>query len=151
MLEAEPDMRSPSKSWVCLAVPVWLASCALSACVGAPDGSPDPSAEKPLVQRSDQGLVDATLTLQGGALDRGPHDFLVGLRATRGDSAAVLMSATASMPAHGHQVGAQGIVRDGDGFRIEQLDLFMSGRWDVALGVEVDATSDVIELALDVP
>ena len=36
-------------------------------------------------------------------------------------------------------------------FHVEHLDLFMSGRWQVTLGVELEARSDTIDFALDVP
>ncbi len=120
-------------------------------CVGAPDDTAALSAEKPLIRGSAQGLVEATIRLSEGRLERGPHDLLVELRATQGDPMPVLVSASASMPAHGHEVSATGISTDSSGYRVEGLDFFMSGRWEVALGVELDGSSDSVDFAIDVP
>jgi hypothetical protein len=129
----------------------------LPACVSAPDDAAHLSRENPLDQRSEQGLVEATVALETNELTRGPNDFLITLRATTadasaGDAAPLLTSVEAVMAAHGHQAGAPSIATDADGrFRVEHLDLFMSGRWQVTLGVELEARSDTVGFALDVP
>jgi hypothetical protein len=127
------------------------------ACVAAPSDAAHLSRENPLDQRSEQGLVEATVALETAELSRGPNDFLITLHATAGDAAASdvapqLTSVEAVMAAHGHHAGAPSIVTDANGaFRVEQLDLFMSGRWQVTLGVELEARSDSVDFALDVP
>ncbi len=123
----------------------------LSACVAAPDDTAQLSAEKPLDQRSEQGFVDATVALDEAALARGPNDFLVTLHAAAGAASPVLTSVEATMAAHGHHASTSDIESDGSAFRVQDLDLFMSGRWQVVLGVELDAHSDVVEFALDIP
>ncbi len=123
---------------------------ALSGCVAAPDDASALGAGKPLNQRSSLGLVDATVTLEGGSLERGPHSFEVTLQAADGDASPQLVSVDASMAAHGHRVSAS-VAPEGERYLIEDLNLFMSGRWQVTLGVELDTRSDVVEFALDVP
>jgi hypothetical protein len=124
----------------------------LSACVGAPDDTAHLGAGNQLDQRSEQGLVDATVQLEAADLARGPNDFLITLRPANGDAAPVLTSVEAVMAAHGHHAGAPSILPDTSGaFRVEHLDLFMSGRWQVTLGVELDTRSDSVDFALDVP
>ena len=129
----------------------------LSACVAAPDDAAHLSRENPLDQRSEQGLVEATVALTTAQLTRGPNDFLITLRraasdTSPGEGAPRLTSVEAVMAAHGHHAGAPSIVPDADGaFRVERLDLFMSGRWQVTLGVELEARSDSVDFALDVP
>jgi predicted small secreted protein len=127
-------------------------SCALlAACVASPDGAGQLSAGQALSQRSNQGLVEATVSLVRPEITRGPNDFSITLSATHGSSTPVLTSVEASMAAHGHHASAASIVGDGQTFRAVSLDLVMSGVWQVALGVELDDSSDLVEFALDVP
>lgn len=128
----------------------------LSACVSAPDDTVRLSRDNPLDQRSEQGLVEATVALETAELTRGPNDFLITLQAVGDGSASGgvprLIGVEAVMAAHGHHAGAPSIVPETDGtFRVEHLDLFMSGRWQVTLGVELEARSDSVDFALDVP
>jgi len=122
----------------------------LVACVGTPDDVAHLNNNQALVQRSEHGLVEATVALDGAALARGPNDFSTTLRADQSSAPAVLKSAAASMAVHGHHASASHIDSDGEQFHFD-LDLFMSGRWQVELGVELDSESDVVEFALDVP
>jgi hypothetical protein len=127
-----------------------LASALLAACVGTPDDVARLNGDRPLVQRSEHGLVDATVALEGSEIARGVNDFSITLRATDGSTRATLKSVDATMAVHGHRADASNIVSDGDAFHTD-LDLFMSGRWQIALGVELETSSDLIEFALDVP
>jgi hypothetical protein len=123
----------------------------LEACVAAPDDVARLSAERPLDRDSSHGLVEARVALENPELTRGPNDFSITLRAAQSSALPVLISVEASMAAHGHRTSAASIVRDGEAFRAVDLDLFMSGRWQVALGVELEDSSDLVEFALDVP
>lgn len=120
-------------------------------CVSAPDDAASLNAGAPLVQRSEAGLVEATVTLGEPELDRGLHTFLVDLSALAGTAPPELVSFQAAMPGHGHRVSAGAIDADGDAYHVQDLDLFMSGRWQVTLGVALDDRSDSVEFALDVP
>ncbi len=128
-----------------------LSSALLSACVQSPDDVAQLNADQPLDQRSERGLVEATVSLDSPEIARGPNDFSIALRAIQSSSAPVLISVEASMVAHGHRASASRIVSDGPTFHAVGLDLFMSGRWQIALGVELEASSDLVEFALDVP
>jgi len=130
-----------------------LAVMSLSGCVGAPSDAQSLNDGKPLVQRSDSGLLSATVTLEAASLTRGQNSFLVELEPAvdAGADAPVLTSAVATMPAHGHSVTATSVVADGPAYRVDDLDLFMSGLWQVDLVVAVGARSDHVEFSLDVP
>jgi hypothetical protein len=127
----------------------------VTACVSTPDDAASLGSGAPLVQRSDAGLVQATVTLGEHELSRGPHTFMVDLSALDGSAQPELLSFEAAMPGHGHRVSAGAIdATDSAGARtyhVQDLDLFMSGRWQVTLGVELDDRSDSVEFALDVP
>lgn len=140
----------PARSRLASLAPIILGSTLLAACVDAPDDAVRLSGEHALVQRSRGGLVEATVALDGSELSRGVNDFSVTLRATEGSSPPVLKSVDATMAVHGHRADASSIISDGEVFHAD-LDLFMSGRWQIALGVELDAASDEVEFALDVP
>lgn len=133
-----------------------LLSVALSfaGCVGAPSDTKSLNGGAQLVQASDGRLVSATVTLDGpSTLTRGPNSFLVRLDPA-GDGGAdtpVLSAASATMPAHGHSVTATEIVAVGTAYRIADLDLFMSGVWQVDLTVALGTRTDDVEFSLDVP
>ena len=68
------------------------------------------------------------------------------------ESGAELVSASALMPAHGHGSPAPKIERAGDGaFVVRDLVLYMSGRWELRLGLRVEAREDEAIVAVDVP
>lgn len=140
-------MRRPRCLPLALAV---LGSALLAACVGAPEGVAQLSGDHALVQRSQQGSVEATVKLDKAHVTRGVNDFSITLRAAEGSREPVLKSVDAVMAVHGHSTSAPNIVSDGELFHAD-LDLFMSGRWQIELGVELDASSDRVEFALDVP
>jgi len=128
-----------------------LSAALQTACVATPDDVAPLDGDHALDQRSSHGLVQATVVLDSPKLTRGPNDFSITLRAGNGSSLPVLTSVEASMAVHGHHASASSIVTEGETFRAVGLDLFMSGRWQIALGVELEASSDLVEFALDVP
>ena len=130
---------------------ITLSAAVLAACVATPDDVARLDGDHALDQRSSHGLVEATVALDAPQLARGPNDFSITLRSDTGVSSPVLTSVEASMAVHGHHTSASSIVDDGGTFRAVGLDLFMSGRWQIALGVELEASSDLVEFALDVP
>lgn len=64
---------------------------------------------------------------------------------------AELASVSALMPAHGHGSPAPLIEHENGGFVIRDLVLYMSGRWELRLGMRVDAQPDEAIVAVDVP
>ncbi|HKO47841.1 MAG TPA: hypothetical protein VJV79_08960 [Polyangiaceae bacterium] len=141
----------PTRSRFIPLAAITVCSALLAACVATPDDVAQLDANRALDQRSSRGLVEATVALDNPQLARGPNDFSIALRAAKGASSPVLTSVDASMVVHGHHASASNILSDGEIFRAVGLDLFMSGRWQIALGVELDDTSDLVEFALDVP
>lgn len=129
---------------------VVLASALLAACVGTPDDVAQLNGDHALVQRSQNGLVEATVALGEGELARGVNDFSIKLHADQSAAVPTLKSVGATMAVHGHHADALSIDDAGGEFHAD-LDLYMSGRWQVELGVELDASSDLVEFALDVP
>src|SRR3954470_13612592 len=121
-----------------------LCSALSAACVASPNDVAQLSGDHPLLQQSQHGLVEATVALEGSELTRGTNDFSIALRPVEGSAAPELISVEASMAAHGHRTSAASIVSEGENFRAVDLDLFMSGRWQIALGVELAASSDVV-------
>ncbi len=67
------------------------------------------------------------------------------------DAAAELVSASALMPAHGHGSPAPAIEPSEDGFVVRDLVLYMSGRWELRLGLRGSAGEDEAIVAVDVP
>lgn len=64
---------------------------------------------------------------------------------------AELASVSALMPAHGHGSPAPTIERTADGFLVSDLVLFMSGRWELRLGLRVGSAEDEAVVEVDVP
>ena len=142
-------MKAPARS-IPLAV-ITLSVALLAACVATPDDVAQLDGDHALDQRSSHGLVEATVALDSPRIARGPNDFSITLHAGEGHSLPVLTSVEASMAVHGHHASASSIAGEGGTFRAVGLDLFMSGRWQVTLGVELGDSSDLVEFALDVP
>jgi hypothetical protein len=130
-----------------------LALVALSGCVSAPSDAQSLNGGNELIQSSESGLVKATVTLEAAMLERGQNSFLVQLSpaADAAADAPMLTGVVATMPAHGHSVSATSIAPEGAAYRIGDLNLFMSGLWQVDLTVSVGAQSDHVEFSLDVP
>lgn len=64
---------------------------------------------------------------------------------------AELTAASALMPAHGHGSPAPVITREGDGYVVKDLVLYMSGRWELRLALRADAHEDEALVGVDVP
>jgi len=141
---------SPLRRFLSLAT-ISLGSALLAACVPSPDDAAQLNAGQSLSQRSEHGLVEAVVSLSSPEISRGPNDFSITLRPLEGSLSPVLTSVDASMAAHGHRASTSAIERDGQTFRVLDLDLFMSGVWQVSLGVEQGESADLVQFSLDVP
>ncbi|HVJ93283.1 MAG TPA: FixH family protein [Labilithrix sp.] len=65
---------------------------------------------------------------------------------------AEVATVSALMPAHGHGAPAPTIEREDDGgYVVRDLVLYMSGRWELRLGLRVDERPDEVLVAVDVP
>lgn len=120
---------------------VWLA---LTACAG-------PAATETSVDLiSDQGLLAAHVQF-AGPVERGENELLVELSPTHGAGEPRLLAVSAVMPAHAHEAHAVSIERTAAGFRANQLNLYMTGRWQVELSLELAESRDSVSLPVDVP
>lgn len=62
-----------------------------------------------------------------------------------------LVAVSALMPAHGHGTRPVVIDRTADGYRVSELVLYMSGRWEVRLSLREGGRDDEALLTVDVP
>ena len=112
-------------------------------------GSPAP-AEPSLSLVSDHRLVDADVQIVT-PVRLGENQLFVDLRAHDGEQGVSLEAVNATMAAHGHEAHAGTIAPTATGYHVSELDLFMSGRWQVELELLIDERSDSISLPVDVP
>jgi hypothetical protein len=117
---------------------------ALSSCAG-----PTP-ADTSVELVSERGLITARVDF-AGPIVRGDNELLVELRAMDGSAQPRLLAVSALMVAHTHRAQAAEIATIGSGFRVERLNLFMTGRWQLELELGLDATADSVSLPVDVP
>lgn len=118
-------------------------SLGLSAC-----SSPEPAAVS-MQLMSESGRVSADVEVVTPVV-RGENELVVQLEALDGGRA-TLVSVDAAMVAHGHRAHAERIEQSEGSFHVGSLDLFMTGRWLIELGLEVDGKSDRASLPVDVP
>ena len=64
---------------------------------------------------------------------------------------AELVSASALMPAHGHGTRPTTVEKTADGYRVANLILYMSGRWELRLEVRAGGRADEAWVTVDVP
>jgi hypothetical protein len=99
---------------------------------------------------SDAGLLEAHVRF-AGPVERGENALLVELAPTSGAGEPRLLAVSAVMPAHAHEAHAGSIERTPSGFRASELNLFMTGRWQVELTLELAGHGDSLSLPVDVP
>ena len=64
---------------------------------------------------------------------------------------AELVGVGALMPAHGHGTRPPGIMRAGDRYQVDDLVLYMSGRWELRFALRHDGHDDEALVTVDVP
>ena len=62
-----------------------------------------------------------------------------------------VLSASAFMPAHGHGTEGATVVRTGDAFVINDISMFMSGKWEITLALRGGEKDDNLRFYVDVP
>lgn len=67
------------------------------------------------------------------------------------NTSAELVGVGALMPAHGHGTHPPGIMRDGDRFRVDDLVLYMKGRWELRFALRHAGHDDEALVTVDVP
>lgn len=124
-----------------------LALCTLlAACSGSEDSSTPELREGTVrVQSRDSNVVDVSAT---EPIKLGKNDLLVTFPSR---ARTELVQASALMPAHGHGSKPPVVERAGDGYRVSNLVLYMSGRWEVRFALRVDGRDDEALVTVDVP
>jgi hypothetical protein len=117
------------------------------ACVAC--SAPEPAATSVTVA-SEHGLVEADVRFVG-PVARGDNELFIALHPRTTMDGAELLAVDASMAAHAHEAHAGSIAVSDSGFRVAQLDLFMTGRWQLELSVAVADQIDSVSLPVDVP
>ncbi len=118
-----------------------------SACVESiPSGTTLVGSEPLELHAEDSGMA-LSVELVGDAVVRGDNAFVVRCS----DAAAALTGVSAVMPGHGHDTSAPSIEPAEDGYRVSGLSLFMPGRWEVTLELDVSGALDRAVFSVDVP
>jgi hypothetical protein len=100
---------------------------------------------------SSAGLASVRISLNGDRLQRGSNSLNVSVVPREASAPVALVGASALMPAHGHSSGRPVLVPVADHYRIDDLVLYMPGRWDVRLDFEIAGEPDESEFSLEVP
>ena len=111
--------------------------------------SPEPAATK-LSLVSDAGLVTAEVRFTA-PVARGDNELVVQLQPRESEGEPRLVAVDATMAAHAHVAHAERIEDEGDAFHVRELDLFMTGRWQVELTLTLQGTEDALSFPVDVP
>jgi hypothetical protein len=124
-----------------------LALCMFIAACGASDDTSTPELREGTVrvQSREATAVDVSTA---EPIKLGKNDLLVTFPSRAGTE---LVQASALMPAHGHGSKPPTVERAGDGYRVSNLVLYMSGRWEVRFALRVDGRDDEALLTVDVP
>jgi len=96
------------------------------------------------VTTRDQGLVEVS-TAEPIKLGKNQ------LRVSPSRATTELVAVSALMPAHGHGTRPVVIDRTEAGYRVSELVLYMSGRWEVRLSLREGGRDDEALLTVDVP
>jgi hypothetical protein len=119
----------------------------VNGCVESGVEGPTLSGSEPLEIRADKSGMAISVALDGDEVVRGENAFLVHFA----DDEARLTAASAVMPGHGHDTASPSIERTETEYRVSGLLLFMPGRWEVTLELEVGGASDQAVFSVDVP
>jgi hypothetical protein len=100
---------------------------------------------------SEGGALEAQVDFEGG-VTRGENTLVIHLRALKDDTTDMGLDAVdALMAAHAHEAHAESVTAAGSAFRASRLDLFMTGRWQIELGLSSAESSDLVSFPIDVP
>jgi hypothetical protein len=118
----------------------------VAACSASEGGSSSElSAGTVRVQSRESVWVDVSTS---APIKLGRNDLVVTFPSTPGTE---LVQASALMPAHGHGSKPPVIERAAEGYRVSNLVLYMSGRWEVRFALRVDGRDDEALVTVDVP
>lgn len=112
--------------------------------------SSPPRAATELTLVSDAGLLAADVSF-AGPVARGRNELRIELTPRGGDGDARLLAVDATMAAHAHVAHAEHIDDAGSTFHVQDLDLFMTGRWQIELSLSLGERADALSFPVDVP
>lgn len=127
-----------------LAFSVFALPC-LTAC-GAEDTTVQVEENKPQDLISNTGSYHVQVATDG--LKAGKNHIRASVVSPR---AGTVVSASAFMPAHGHGTEGAVVTRDGDGYLISDISMFMSGKWEITLALRGGDKDDTLRFYVDVP
>ena len=107
-------------------------------------------AETSVTLSSERGLVQATVRFLG-PVRRGENALVAELSAASPGAEPRLAAVSAFMVTHNHEAHAGSISETDGGFEASELDLFMTGRWQLELELSVAGEPDLLSLPVDVP
>jgi hypothetical protein len=111
--------------------------------------SPEP-AETRLSLVSEQGLLDADVRFVR-PVERGENELFVQLTPHDGEGDPQLLAVDATMAAHAHVARPPHIAQASNGFHVQGLELFMTGRWQIELSLALSDHHDTLSFPVDVP
>lgn len=145
---SQASVRTAERRSFCSALVAAGFSVSLSfSCVESSVQGPTLSGSEPLEIHAEYSGMPISVALDGDSVVRGENAFLVRLS----DAGATLTAASAVMPGHGHDTASPSIERRGSEYRVTGLLLFMPGRWEVTLELDVAGMSDQAIFRVDVP
>jgi hypothetical protein len=124
---------------------------AATACVAPPDEEPVSFEDEPVSLPSERGQAIVRISLAGDAIVRGENDFEVELISTSPGVEGELVAASGFMPAHGHGTVPPTIDASNGAFLVEDLVLYMPGRWEITFELRVHGLEDAVTFPVDVP
>jgi hypothetical protein len=122
----------------------------MSGCVTEPASNSQLIEGGSLEQTSEAGLALGRLS----ALDRietGANDFQLELSSLPPSESVLLSDVVAVMPGHGHRALPDHLELTNEGYRIVNLELPMSGVWELEGSLLIGDQADAISFAIDVP
>lgn len=124
-----------------------FALCTLVAACSATDDAASSSLREGTLQveSRDARLVDVTAS---APIKLGQNELVVTFPST---PTAELVQVSALMPAHGHGSKPPVLERIPQGYRVSNLVLYMSGRWEVRFALRIDGRDDEALVIVDVP
>jgi hypothetical protein len=132
--------------WAALAFTI-----AVGGCVAPPDEAPVTFEDEPVSLPSERGQAIVRISLAGHAIVRGENDFEVELISTSPGVAGEIVAASGFMPAHGHGTVPPTIDASNGAFLVQDLVLYMPGRWEITFELRVQGLEDGVTFPVDVP
>lgn len=124
----------------------------LAGCLGESAAAPGDVGLPATDLLSDSGRVLVDVSADG-PIALGYNDLLLHAEPAEGEQieSVSVVGAVALMTAHGHDAQPDAIELEGDAFRLRDLVLTMSGRWQITVDLDEDGASDTLRFSIEVP